>query len=158
MARTAPSGSSTTIAPELKRCCRPLVRTVLVSVPGLDGRRHAPVAAEQIGDGRWSVAADLSTPGPTSIEVTVQRAGMADATHRYRWVVGGATSITRTATVSTAPIGDSLRRLADLLLAVVLGLAALAFLGRRPSNGRTSTADPSPAQAEVPDLVGASAD
>jgi copper transport protein len=91
------------------------IRSVQVSVIGLDGRRIGPVSAERLADGRWSVAADLASAGRTGIEVAVQRAGLPDATHLYRWVVGGGPTVTRHATVSTAPVGDTLRVLAILL-------------------------------------------
>ncbi|MGB8651311.1 MAG: copper resistance protein CopC [Mycobacteriales bacterium] len=96
------------------------IRRVLVSVTGLDGRRTSQVAAERLADGRWSAAQDLAAPGRTSVEVTVQRAGLPDTTHLYRWVVAGSRSTTRRATVSTAPIRGALSSLAAGLAAVLL--------------------------------------
>ncbi len=108
------------------------IRRVLVSVIGLDGRQTGPVSAERLADGRWSVAAELTAPGRTGVDVTVQRAGLPDATHLYRWVVGGRQSVTRPATVSTAPIGARLRTLALLLaIALALGWAVALIRSRR---------------------------
>ena len=105
---------------------------MLVSVIGLDGRQTGPVSAERLADGRWSVAAELTAPGRTGVDVTVQRAGLPDATHLYRWAVGGRQSVTRPATVSTAPIGARLRTLALLLaIALALGWAVALIRSRR---------------------------
>jgi len=105
------------------------IRRVLVSMIGLDGRRTGPLAAERLADGRWSVAGDVTAPGRLGVEVTVLRAGLPEATHVYRWTVGGTRSVTRPATVSTAPIGDRLRLLA-ILLAAMLALGWTAFVIR----------------------------
>jgi hypothetical protein len=58
------------------------------------------------------------------VRVTVQRRGLPDASHLYRWTVGGGASPTRTAVVSTAPIGFFLATSA----AVLAAMAAAAWL------------------------------
>jgi copper transport protein len=111
------------------------IRRVLVSMIGLDGRRTGPLAAERLADGRWSVAGGLTAPGRLGVEVTVLRAGLPDATHLYRWTVGGSRSVTRPATVSTAPIRAQLRLLAILLgTGLVLGWAVVLIRRRRRGN------------------------
>ena len=123
------------------------IRRVLVSIIGLDGRGSAPVAADRLADGRWSVATDLDTPGRIRVRVTVQRAGLPDATHLYRWTVTGGSHRTRPATVSAAPIGGLLENVA-LALAVFLGLgwsvALWRWWARRSSrpDGRGADAGP----------------
>jgi copper transport protein len=121
------------------------IRRVLVSMIGLDGRRTGPLAAERLADGRWSVAGDVTAPGRLGVEVTVLRAGLPEATHVYRWTVGGARSVTRPATVSTAPIGDRLRLLAILLTAMLaLGWTAFLIRSRRavsPPRGGSAARD-----------------
>ncbi|HEY3716856.1 MAG TPA: copper resistance protein CopC [Jatrophihabitantaceae bacterium] len=121
------------------------IRRVVVSMIGLDGRRTGPLAAERLADGRWSVAGDVTSPGRLGVEVTVLRAGLPEATHLYRWTVGGTRSVTRPATVSTAPIGDRLRLLAILLAAMLaLGWTAFVIRSRRavsPPNGGPAARD-----------------
>ena len=146
------------------------IRRVLVSVIGLDGRRAGPLSAERLADSRWSIAAELTTPGRTGIQVTVQRAGLPDATHLYRWVVGGRPSVTRAATVSTAPIGSRLRTLALLLaIACALGWGTALIRSRRrpaiPARPAAGAPDESAAAGEAaqeqhpePELVSAGTD
>ena len=50
----------------------------------------APVAAQQLTDGRWSVPLDLPTSGSTHLRVTVHRAGLPDVTSRFGFAVVGA--------------------------------------------------------------------
>ncbi|MDT4980096.1 MAG: copper transport protein [Pseudonocardiales bacterium] len=111
------------------------IRRVLVSIIGLDGRDSAPVAADRLADGRWSVATGLDAPGRTRVRITVQRAGLPDATHLYRWTVTGGAQHTRPATVSTAPLGGLLENVA-LALAVLLGLGGSLALWRRRAKRR----------------------
>lgn len=94
----------------------PIAR-VLVDIAGADGRLRGPATAEQLADGRWSVAAELVDSGPVRVRITVQRPGLSDTIHDYTWVVAGAVVRTRHATVSTAPIGDALAALAGVLAA-----------------------------------------
>jgi copper transport protein len=121
------------------------IRRVLVSLIGLDGRRTGPLAAERLADGRWSAAGDVTASGRLGVEVTVLRGGLPDASHLYRWTVGGTRSVTRPATVSTAPIGARLRLLA-ILLAAMLALGATVFMIR---SRRGVSAPPSPEEAAV---------
>ena len=107
------------------------VRGVLVTVAGLDRSLSAPVSADRLADGRWSVATYLAAPGSTSVEVTVQRLGLADTTHIYRWTVGGVGAVTRPSMVSTTPIGPALRYLALALMAMLVITAAGFLLARR---------------------------
>ncbi|MDQ2749454.1 MAG: copper resistance protein CopC/CopD [Actinomycetota bacterium] len=106
------------------------IRRVLVTIVGLDGRDGAPVAADRLADGQWSVAVALDSPGRTRVRIAVQRAGLVDATHLYRWNVAGGSDRTRSATISTAPVGRLLANLA-LALAAALGLGWAAALWRR---------------------------
>jgi putative copper export protein/methionine-rich copper-binding protein CopC len=136
------------------------IRRVLVSIVGLDGRDSAPVAADRLADGRWSVATGLDAPGRTRVRVTVQRAGLPDATHLYRWTVAGGLERTRPATVSTAPLGGLLENLA-LALAVLFGLgwslALWRMWAKRPTRSHRGGGDaepPDPATPATRDLVG----
>jgi copper transport protein len=135
------------------------IRRVLVSIVGLDGRGSAEVAADRLSDGRWSVATGLDAPGRTRVRVTVQRAGLPDATHLYRWTVAGGSARTRPATVSTAPLGGLLKTLA-LAFAVLLGLGWSLALWRgrvkQRAHRRRGDADPPTHGAPAArDLVGA---
>ncbi|MDT4931193.1 MAG: copper transport protein [Pseudonocardiales bacterium] len=102
------------------------VRRVLVSIVGLDSRQTAPVAAAKLADGRWSVAANLDSPGRTQIRVTVQRVGLPDATHAYPWVVGGGPT-PLPATLSNAPLAGPLAATAGILVALLAMAWAAAF-------------------------------
>ena len=115
------------------------VRRVLVTFTGLDGSPLGPVSADRLSDGRWSVATNLAAPGSTSVEVTVQRAGLTDATHVYRWTVGGGLSTTHRATVSTRPIGPALRTIALWLMAILV-LSLFVIFGAKRFRSRPSPA------------------
>jgi copper transport protein len=92
-----------------------------------------PAAAERLSDGRWSVAVQLPSAGPTRVVVTAHRAGLPDATRSYDWTVGDAPTAIRPPTVSNAPIGGVLKAAsaALALVAVVLLVAAIAWSRRR---------------------------
>ncbi len=135
------------------------VRQVLVSFIGLDGRITAPSAAVQLADGHWSVAANLDAPGRTRVRVDVQRAGLPDASHVYRWTVGGAPTTARTPTVSNRPLAGILEMLA-VVLAVLLAIAWAGLTWRYLSYRRRANR---PDELELPDppdsakaLIGAS--
>jgi copper transport protein len=136
------------------------IRRVQVSVIGLDGQRTGPVSAERLADGGWSVATELATPGRTGVEVTVQRAGLPDATHLYRWVVGGGAATARPAAVSRAPIGSALRTLALLIaLALAAGWAVAMMRSRRHLPAALASASARDAAAPPDrDLVSAGTD
>ena len=113
------------------------IRSVLVGVVGADGATVAPVAADSLGDGRWSVTAELDRAVST-IEVTVRRPGQADVTSQYPWAMPQAAGLVREATVSNTPIGDYLTIAAGCLFAVLAGAAVgigLVFRRRRIASG-----------------------
>jgi copper transport protein len=102
------------------------VRVVLTSAAGVAG---APLVAEPIADGRWSVATDLAAGGALQVQVIVTRDGLADTVADFPWTVGGAEQ-TRAAVVSTAPIGSALRGVALVALLAVLAGWWFALRGR----------------------------
>jgi copper transport protein len=111
------------------------VRRVLVTFVGLDGKTTPPVSAVRSTDGKWSVAANLDAPGRTRVRVDVQRAGLPDASHMYRWTVGGAPATARPATVSNRPLAGILETLA-LVCAALLAIAWAGFAWRHLSHHR----------------------
>jgi copper transport protein len=115
------------------------VREVLVTLATV-GSGQAPVAvpARPIGDGRWSASLNLREPGPVAVDVVVRRPGVPDVTKSFVWTVGGASTVTRPAVVSTAPLTTALQGLAWGLLAIVLVvLATLLPRQRRRRRGAT---------------------
>jgi copper transport protein len=134
------------------------VRRVLISFVGLDGRTTAPTAAVRMTDGHWSVTADLTAPGRTRVRVEVQRAGLAAASHVYRWTVGGAPTAVRAPTVSNRPLASSLETLATLI-AILLAIVWAGFAWRRISKRRRANRPDEPELPEPPtstkELVGA---
>ena len=108
------------------------VREVEVVLTSADGVTGAPLAAEPLANGRWSVNANVGAPGRVTVQVTVHRNGLPDATAAYPWTVGGLPDQTRPAVVSTAPIGSVLRVVALVLLVllVLLGLGLALRLSR----------------------------
>jgi copper transport protein len=112
------------------------VRGVTVGILDADGTSSAAVAAERLADGRWSAPVVLNSSGAARIVVTVQRPGLSDATHTYRWAVGGGPAATRSVLVSTRPIENQLLVL-WLVVAVLTGAGWwVARLSRRRSRGR----------------------
>ncbi len=124
------------------------VAGVFVDIAGADGRFRGPIAAEPLGNGRWSAATDLAESGPLRVRVTVQRPGLPVATQDYSWVVGGAPRVTRHAVLSTAPVGAALQAL-TVVLAGLIGVAWAVAWRRRA--GRTA------ARALPPELAPATA-
>jgi hypothetical protein len=136
------------------------VRAVVVSLTppgapgGPGGAGGAPLRAESLGDGRWSVSTTLEAAGAVSVHVAVQRADLPDTTAAYGWTVGGAPEQTRPAVVSTAPLGPGLRVAAAVLLLALLGAGLLALAVRllsRPNPGLTSLDRPVPVTSLEPD-------
>ena len=104
------------------------IRRVLVSFVGLDGHTTSAVAAVRLADGHWSAGTSIDAPGRTQVQVSVQRAGFPDATHVYRWTVGGGPVHTRRAMLSTAPIADTLEELSGVLAGLLaIGWATAAW-------------------------------
>ena len=95
------------------------VRGVQVQIMSGAGVTGAPLVAEPIADGRWSVTTDLKVAGAVGLRVVVTRDGLADTIADYPWTVGNSEQ-TRAAVVSTAPIASSLRLIALAALLVVL--------------------------------------
>jgi copper transport protein len=122
------------------------VRRVLVTFVGLDGKTTPPVSAVRSTDGKWSVAANLDAPGRTRVRVDVQRAGLPDASHMYRWTVGGAPATARPATVSNRPLAGILETLA-LVCAALLAIAWAGFAWRHLSRHRRANR---PDETELP--------
>ena len=91
--------------------------------------RGEPHSAEKLGNGKWSVSTRLVDAGPVQVEVLVRRSGLPDATRSFTWTIGGAQVHTRSAVVSTAPIGGVLER-AAAVLSLLLAAFALWFLVR----------------------------
>ena len=89
---------------------------VTVSLPNL-----APVQAQPLDDGHWSVPVTASRAGTTSIRVRVQRAGEPDVTGRLPWTVGTG-RLPRPATISQAPLQPWLLRAAAALAAALIAL------------------------------------
>ena len=89
---------------------------VTVSLPNL-----APVQAQPLDDGHWSVPVTASRAGTTSIRVRVHRAGEPDVTGRLPWTVGTG-RLPRPATISQAPLRAWLLRAAAALVAALIAL------------------------------------
>jgi hypothetical protein len=85
--------------------------------------RGEPQRAEQLSNGKWSVATRLVDSGPIAVQVVVRRGGLPDATRSFSWNVGGAQGQVGKAVVSTAPI----RGILDMAAAVLLGIALAAL-------------------------------
>jgi hypothetical protein len=107
------------------------VRTVQVSLASADGAIGAPLTAEPLSNGQWSVNATLDAPGALTVQVAVRRPGLPDATASYRWTVGGLPDQARAAVVSTDPIGPGLRAAAAALLAALVASWLALVLVRR---------------------------
>lgn len=125
------------------------VRAVNVALVTADGVVAAPMAAESLGDGRWSLNATLDAPGVVGLQVTAVRDGQPDTIASYPWTIGGLADQARPAVVSTTPIRAQLRA-ASLVLAILVLLAcgtALVVAGRRKARasavweGIVATAD-----------------
>jgi copper transport protein len=84
------------------------IHRVTVNLIDADGTDSGPLVAAQLADGRWSAPVALNGSGLSRITVTVQRQGLPDAVHAYRWAVGGAPTADRSALVSTSPIRKEL--------------------------------------------------
>jgi copper transport protein len=129
------------------------VRGVVVSLTPPGGPSGAPLRAEPLGDGRWSVSTTLEAAGAVTVHVAVQRGDLPDTTATYGWTVGGAPEQARPAVVSTASLGPGLRVAAAVLLLALLGAGLLAtvvrLLGRRPFGrpGLRPVPDPVPDEA-----------
>jgi len=100
------------------------VREVLVSLLDPSGRGE-PQRAEQLSNGKWSVATRLVDSGPIAVQVVVRRGGLPDATRSFSWNVGGAQGQVGKAVVSTAPIRGILEMAAAVLLGIALAALAL---------------------------------
>ncbi|RNM15786.1 copper resistance CopC/CopD family protein [Nocardioides pocheonensis] len=92
----------------------------------LGGGPHA--AAERLGDGRWSAPVRIDAAGPTTITVTVLRAGMPPTVTDFRWTVPGAHPA-RGVLISHTPVRPLLRWSAAALAGVLL--AGWTIVGRR---------------------------
>lgn len=125
------------------------VRDVLVTLETVGGQAPVAVPARPIGDGRWSASVSLREPGPVAVVVVVRRAGVPDVTKTFSWTVGGASTITRPAVVSTAPLMGALQRLAWLVLAVVMGGLGTVLVRRRGRH-RAAAAHPESPVEVVP--------
>ena len=106
------------------------VREVLVSVLGASGRGESQ-RAEQLSNGRWSLATQLVDPGSIKVRVLVRRGGLPDATRSFTWTIGGAQLHTRAAVLSTAPLGGILEAAAAVLLGLLLAAWVTVLLLRR---------------------------
>lgn len=117
------------------------VRSVTVTVLGLDGSRSRPIQAQSVVDGRWSAPAEIASQGRVHLLVEVSRPGLPVATRTFSWTVGGTVTATRRATISMAPIHSALRTsaLAACLGCLALWTGALAVRRRR----RRRSASPS---------------
>ena len=100
------------------------VSEVQVAILGPSGRGEAQ-RAEQLSNGKWSLATRLVDSGPVQVKVLVRREGLPDATRSFTWVIGGGQIHTRAALVSTAPISNLLETAATVLLFIVLTAALL---------------------------------
>jgi len=125
------------------------VRAVDVALVTADGVAGTPIAAESLGDGRWSANATLDAPGVVGVQVTAVRDGQPDTVASYPWTIGGLPDQARPPVVSTTPIRAQLR-VASLALAILVVLAwgiALVVTGRRKARasaaweGIVATAD-----------------
>ena len=114
---------------------------VSITVREVDGRRIGPLPAQRLPDGRWSTPLDLVSGGRAAVTISVRRAGLTSTDKSFSWVVGGASTASRPATVSNAPIGGLLKWLAALLLLALAGLAG-GWLSRhgRPASDPTRPA------------------
>ncbi|HZC72722.1 MAG TPA: copper resistance protein CopC [Jatrophihabitans sp.] len=101
------------------------------------------VAGAPLPDGgRWSASLELSAPGRTGIEVSVQRTGLAPQLHVFDWIVAAGAPSTRPATVSTRRIGGALRGLSIAIgLLTACGWAVAGLMRRRRSAAPPSEPD-----------------
>jgi copper transport protein len=130
------------------------VRGVVVSLSRPGDATGAPLRAEPLGDGRWSVSTTLEAAGAVTVHVAVRRGDLPDAVATYGWTVGGAPEQTRPALVSTAPLGPGLRAAAAVLLLALLGAALLAMVVRlhgRRTTGPRGPGRPVPVTSPEPD-------
>jgi copper transport protein len=100
------------------------VSGVQIEILGPSGRGE-PQRAEQLSNGKWSLATRLVDSGQVQVKVLVRREGLPDATRSFTWVIGGEQIHTRAAIVSTAPIGGLLETAAAVLMLIVLTAALL---------------------------------
>jgi copper transport protein len=132
------------------------VRALTVSLVDADGSTLPPVAAQRLADGRWSAPVVLSGSGSVRFAVTVQRAGLPEATHSYQWVVAGDPATTRTELLSTKPIRNQLLVL-WLAISVLIGagwwFVALSRIGSRSEPVPGSVVVSQPGQPAEPDAV-----
>ncbi|SDP46591.1 Copper resistance protein D [Nakamurella panacisegetis] len=123
------------------------VRSVALTV---GATRDPPLQLESQGADTWSVAVDLTEPGPVELVLVVHRPGLRDTVNRVDWSVGADPGAGPSPVVSRAPITDLLTRTAGLMLA---GLLLGGVLGRRRHAGRDRRGRPdvvgSPVDAEV---------
>jgi copper transport protein len=112
------------------------VRTVTVTLLGLDGTRSTPLHGQLMTDGRWSVPVDLNAPGRIRVQVDAGRPGLPVVTQTFAWTVGGAPAATRTATISTAPLRSTLQAAAIAAGLICLAAWAIALSGRRRARRR----------------------
>ena len=110
----------------------------------LGGGRY--VAAERLGDGRWSAPVRIDAAGPTTITVTVLRAGLPSTTTDFRWTVPGAHP-SRSVLISHTPVRPLLRWSAAALAGALLtGWTVAVRRGRARRPGRVP--DPRPSRVE----------
>ncbi len=115
------------------------VRSVEIVLTPVGGTPQTFVA-EPLVDDQWSIHADLAAPGRLAVQVIVHRAGLADTSAVYSWVVGGAPDRTRAAVVSTDPIGPALRVAALVLLIALLVTWFLLPIGTGAGGSRAARA------------------
>jgi copper transport protein len=115
--------------------------TVMVRGPG--GVQQSALTAEQLADHQWSVPVDLTAAGTTTVLVSVQRLGLADATSAFDWTVGAAPTRMHPVVLSQAPVRGVLTIGAGALAVLVLFGWLLAGYGRRR---RTEGRKPAPEQ------------
>ena len=102
------------------------------------------VAAERLTDGHWSVPVTVGAAGPTTLGVTVIRAGLPARTAAFAWTVPGLRA-NRPVLVSQAPVRTALRLCAAGLGALLLAGWALTVARVRRRRSRPL---PEPAAAD----------
>jgi copper transport protein len=134
------------------------IRRVTVGLIDADGTDSGAVPAEQLADGRWSAPVMLNGTGLSRVTVTVQRAGLPDAVHAYRWAVGGASATDRSVLVSTSPIRKELLMIWFLVMIVLTAGWWVAMVARLRKVGAVQPRRPGPAGEVTPRRTRDSAD
>lgn len=117
-------------------------------VVGVDVRlgRGTPAAAQRLADGHWSAPVSIDAAGPTTITVTVLRAGISPTTVHFAWTVPGRHA-TRAVVVSQAPVRALLQWVAAAL-AVALAAGWTAAGHRSRARRPAGTGDVRPLRRE----------